>query len=346
MCIIAVKPKGVKMIEEKNIRTMFRKNEHGAGYMIHREGAETIALKKGFATVEDLLTAIESEDIQDSDVFIVHFRIATSGKINDKMCHPFVIHKSHKIVNAVNVNTSLTCFAHNGIISKLNGIHKEFSDTSIFSMAYLSEKPIVDNIYESEAIQDLIETYAGPSRLVFLHPKKGTLMLGSWEKEKGIHYSNGGYKDYSTVYNRTSYAGNGKSWSRNGTDDHDEDNSEYMSWSKDVASSEPGYVWINGAKVYDPEYYKELTDPESRTYTPINQNTPKNEVDKQAQAIDKLAEQYKGQTLAGNQQGATVGDSYPIFPLKKDEGQGLFTCAFCKRTHNGEPCTDCELSED
>src|SRR3990172_6353129 len=194
MCIIAVKPKGADMITEETIRTMFEKNAHGAGFMIQRDGEEIINIRKGFVTVQHLLAYLKGLEVKKDDIFVVHFRIATSGGIKKEMCHPFIVHRKSNKANAVSMATNLLCFAHNGIISDLNGRSKDFSDTSLFAMHYLSDRLIQDNLYESSVIQEMVEKFVDNSRLAFLHPKKGLLLLGTWHEDGGIHYSNTGHK--------------------------------------------------------------------------------------------------------------------------------------------------------
>ena len=46
MCIICVSKSGVRQPDENTIRTMFRHNPHGAGYMVARDGR--VIIHKGF----------------------------------------------------------------------------------------------------------------------------------------------------------------------------------------------------------------------------------------------------------------------------------------------------------
>lgn len=288
MCIIAVKPAGAEMVTEETIRTMFEKNAHGAGYMIQRAGQDVIHIRKGFATIQHLLANLKEVAVQKDDIIVMHFRIATSGGIKKEMCHPFVVHKAAKKANAISIATNLTCFAHNGIISDLNGKSKEFSDTSLFAMHYLSDPLIKDNLYESAVIQEMVEKFVDNSRLVFLHPTKGILLLGTWVDDNGIHYSNSGYKKY--VYQNT----------YNWEDDKDFN----AAWTK--------------------EYYNRGGNQAGNTnttgqHTPIGFKTPEQ---KEAEQIDALSKSFENELLKDT---AKEKEETKIYPLSKIVEQGNFT---------------------
>jgi hypothetical protein len=250
---------------------MFNNNSHGAGYMIQRDGQGSITIQKGFADVKSFLNAINKLNVSVNDVFVMHFRIATSGGVNKEMCHPFVIHQDAKIVNVTSVTTDLPCFAHNGVIRDLNGVSKEFSDTSLFSQEYLSCEHIISNVYESKAMQEMIEKFVDDSRLCFLHPEKGLLMLGEWHESEGVYYSNGGFKPY-------------KPKKKLGFDYGWDD----WGWGSSYSPSKP------------------------------KKSTSKSKVEKQAEEIDRLAEQYSGQTLFDDEPPKMKEDDLDIYGMTMD----------------------------
>lgn len=209
MCIISVKKKGVDMPKEKTIRTMFKNNPDGAGFMILRENEDKILLSKGYHKVEDFLKDVRKLKVKQSDQFVMHFRIETSGGISDKMCHPFVVSENKEELTQVLVTTEKMCMAHNGIIYALNGVEKKFSDTAIFARDFLAEKAIYDNVFKSIAVQELIEEYIDKSRMVLMHPEyDGLVLLGEWEKgDDGCLYSNTTYKKEKYTYHSIDYSG-------------------------------------------------------------------------------------------------------------------------------------------
>ncbi len=201
MCIVAVKPKGISMPKSSTIRTMFENNNNGAGYMIKRAGGAVIELKKGFFKVKHLLKSLHKENIELDDTVVIHFRIATSGGIKPEMCHPFVASPDPNIANSISGHIMDLCFAHNGVIYDLNGLSKDYSDTSLFAMQFLSDPAIKYSIFSSTSLQKVITKFIGSSRMVFLHPDVDEpLYLGEWKEEEGIKYSNETYKP-KVIYN-------------------------------------------------------------------------------------------------------------------------------------------------
>ena len=84
MCIICLKPQGVDLPEDKEIKYMFEHNPHGAGFAlqgdIHGDGRFLVEYHKGFMNVDDLLEALgPREKLKDLNVAI-HCRIKTSGE--------------------------------------------------------------------------------------------------------------------------------------------------------------------------------------------------------------------------------------------------------------------------
>ena len=285
MCIISVKNKGVNMPTNKTIRIMFETNSHGAGYMLQRKSKGSIIIEKGFDNVDKFIKAVGKLKVNKEDTFAMHFRIATSGGVNKEMCHPFVVNTDPTIANAVSmVVKDDPCFMHNGIIRDLNGIHDDYSDTSLFAMQYLAENAIIGNVYESTAIQEMIAKFIDESRLSILHPEKGMILIGEWEKdEDGNFYSNSGYKPYKY----SSYGSYGSGWnSRNSWD--------YKSTSYHGKNNSKSLGKTNGS-----------------TTKMIGESA----VEKQARDIDKAAEKYSGQTLGSSPASDTSDDVNDFFEV-------------------------------
>ena len=88
MCIIAIKPKDVKMFDDFTIETMFENNPDGAGYMYYDSKTKDVVINKGFMTLGALLNSLHSKDLTHTNV-VLHFRIGTSGYFNKMNCHPY-----------------------------------------------------------------------------------------------------------------------------------------------------------------------------------------------------------------------------------------------------------------
>ena len=85
------KPAG-KMLPDINLlKYCWEANPDGAGLMFQSKERDNLFVKSGLMNFTDLECAIaEIDDIEMRNVGI-HFRKATSGPINQEMCHPFFI---------------------------------------------------------------------------------------------------------------------------------------------------------------------------------------------------------------------------------------------------------------
>lgn len=211
MCIIVAKPAGIDMPTHATIKRCFDRNRDGAGFMLLRKKADHILIDKGFMSLHAFKKALKKVEPSTDDIVVMHFRITTSGGTCTEMCHPFPISSDRKVIRKLIGRFEGTCFAHNGIISELNGNEKDMSDTAIFSRDYLSDEAVYGSIYESPAMQSLLMKYVGHSKLSFLNPDKGLLLLGNFIKSDGVYYSNDGFKPpvATTHYGSGSYSGNG-----------------------------------------------------------------------------------------------------------------------------------------
>ncbi len=208
MCIIAYAPAGVQ-IADKTIKRMFKNNPDGAGIMWKPTENSAVEIRKGFMKVEDLLDAYHKIP-QDCEKAI-HCRIATSGKVSAACCHPFPVRPKTTAMREP-VDTAEIAFMHNGVFSfstPLKGMKANYSDSMLFGAKFLYP---MQKMLDMECLQTLIEE-ASTSRLLIFRHHGETIMLGNWQSEQGVFYSNGGYKDtplytYSDKYWR-SYTGYG-----------------------------------------------------------------------------------------------------------------------------------------
>jgi len=94
MCIIAIKPKGMPMFTDEQIKVMFENNSDGAGYMYCANNKVNIV--KGFFNVNKLIKSLRSRDFTNTNV-VLHFRISTSGLVDGLNCHPYPIFDKNRI---------------------------------------------------------------------------------------------------------------------------------------------------------------------------------------------------------------------------------------------------------
>jgi hypothetical protein len=154
MCVIVHQPKGAYLTKEQ-AEQMWDKNPDGGGFAyINHRGDITTRKSMSFPTWWRDFEKARSKN-RDSD-FVIHFRIATSGKIGIANSHPFKIDQ-------------FTVMAHNGMLNHITGnisLEDEFSDTRVFIRDVLSELP--HNWLDRPALRDMVEDYIGYSKLTFL----------------------------------------------------------------------------------------------------------------------------------------------------------------------------------
>lgn len=173
MCVIAYKAPDVK-IKEETARDMFKDNSDGAGFCVVH-GAK-ISVYKGYFKFKDLWHDLEQ--VQDLAV-AMHFRKATHGVTNDKMCHPFIVDANEEIATQIEVVTDKPVLFHNGILSHYGD--KEISDTLDFVMSTLA--PIPD---EASRLKLLVSLFGK-----FLYIEDGQpWYCGVFEEHEGLRVSN------------------------------------------------------------------------------------------------------------------------------------------------------------
>ena len=155
MCIIAVYPKGLPF-NIGELKTCFRNNPDGAGVMWQDKGK--VHIKKGFMKQKALLKFLKT--LPTNVDRVIHFRIATSGKVSGACCHPFPVSNDFKTMMRTELVVPVA-YAHNGVLTDYTpkeGMKSPFSDTMVFGkevLAHLLQKhidlfdPIIDVMIES-----------------------------------------------------------------------------------------------------------------------------------------------------------------------------------------------------
>lgn len=176
MCIAIFKPKKAH-ITRKQLLNCWTNNPDGMGVMWI--AGNEIQVYKEMNSFRAFYKTIRSVDAD----LVIHFRIATSGQINTKNCHPF------KINNQLG-------FVHNGVITKMNAKEgDDRSDTMLFRDRVL--KQIEPELIYNPAVQTMLSDYIGYSKLIFLDAKNMRYLilneqLGHWKD--GIWFSNKSYE--------------------------------------------------------------------------------------------------------------------------------------------------------
>ena len=201
MCIICLKPAGVDMPSDKEIKHMFDKNPHGAGFAlqgdIHNDGRFLVEYHKGFMNVDDLIEALgPKEKLKDLTVAI-HCRIKTSGETDKFTTHPFPI--SNQYADLRKTDGSGPVLFHNGVFSGLGGlVDKNSSDTQDFVVG-IASRYLKKAKMPSKLAQAIIGEVIGSCRVLVMYPHRNFpyIRWGTWHEHNGCYYSNTGYLDES-----------------------------------------------------------------------------------------------------------------------------------------------------
>ena len=200
MCIAIFKPRNVS-IKKKVLKECWISNPDGAGYMFAKDGKITI--KKEVDHFEKFFQMYNRDYQNNQDCnFVLHFRIATHGRINKQNTHPFYINPT-------------MAFCHNGILSNVH-VPKEskISDTLVFRNTILKKLP--DNWHNSSGIIDLLEDFLCNSKMIFLDNKGDVFILNEHLgiEDKNCWFSNDNYKvsrfEYTYSEKYPEYLTNGK----------------------------------------------------------------------------------------------------------------------------------------
>lgn len=177
MCLLIAQQKN-SAISKKILKKGYENNPNGAG-IAHIQN-QKIAIEK-FFSFEEFYTRYSQ--IQNKQM-IIHFRLATSGKIDATNCHPFVVNEN-------------LCFAHNGVFGNIDIPEKDrqYSDTYIFNRDILQKLP--PDFLQNKAIESLILEFLGTSKLVFMDATGNFTIynhqLGNTD-DKGNWFSNRTYE--------------------------------------------------------------------------------------------------------------------------------------------------------
>lgn len=177
MCIIIYRDNGNSM-DFNIMRKLWELNSHGAGYWIENKDKKTVRFSKGFLEFEDFEKSIRSEKLNKKDRYAIHFRLATHGGINHKLCHPFDVNTW-----ATLKGNSKQIIMHNGVIDITPETGR--SDTAEYVVTRLAGMKNMCN----KKMVETIENETAPSRLLIYD--KGTVkMTGEWYKIDGYYFSN------------------------------------------------------------------------------------------------------------------------------------------------------------
>lgn len=178
MCI-AIQTEPGKVVAADVLVRCYNSNPDGAGFAYIKDGK--VELSKGFFKIGEFIPAYHkiAEQYGQDNAMLLHFRIATEGKVNAANTHPFRVRNG--------------ALVHNGCLwGTPQGLKAEFSDTRSFAQRMYNELtyPIV-----KASITEL-EDALGWNKLGLLYDDGSYIRLGDWYGEDGVWYSNQGYKPW------------------------------------------------------------------------------------------------------------------------------------------------------
>lgn len=196
MCIAIYLPRK-KTIDRETLYNCYTTNPDGMGFAYWDEAGNLIVRK--FVGQDKIMLGIE-EFLMTREHYIkkqmmIHFRIASHGKISKKTCHPFVVNKD-------------TVFCHNGILSdftKQLSLSSKISDTMLFNRKVLKKLPtnFIDQPLYKKMLEEMIGTW---NKMIIMESDGRHWILneeqGEWSN--GVWFSNDSYKSYDYSYDSLS----------------------------------------------------------------------------------------------------------------------------------------------
>ncbi len=199
MCIIAVKPANVAMIDDKTIENCWYNNDDGDGFMYPGHGG--VKIRKGYMTLKALKKALKtlSKEIDTTATPIVlHFRIGTSGGNIAANTHPFPVSENLAALQKTQLTTPLAV-AHNGVID-IRPRKKDISDTMEYILSQLAPLyQLKKDFYRVEAGKQLVYN-AIQSKMAFMDAAGRISLIGKFEKNDEYYFSNSSYQTYYRSY--------------------------------------------------------------------------------------------------------------------------------------------------
>lgn len=198
MCVIVVKKQDKKFPSKETLRNCWYRNPDGAGFMFAKDGQ--VHIRKGFMDWADFWTELnETRDLYGDFIpYVMHFRIATHGKVSQECCHPFPLSDNIEDLRLIE-STSKIGIAHNGIIPN-RATSDNISDTMdyIASFLYPLSKLSDDWMLDTNSRKLIDDTLC--SKLAVLSGDGSIELFGEFERYDGCLFSNDSYTSFARAY--------------------------------------------------------------------------------------------------------------------------------------------------
>ena len=162
MCVLIYKPSGINMPSRKILKACYKANPHGAGFATIKGVHHSMRFR-------EIYKGLKSIPIEEN--CIIHFRLATTGSICLRNCHPF---KKGDVF-----------FAHNGVLSIPTKNDMTDSETAFLGIYPDIARYGLDSFEVSLDIRSII----GTSRFAIMQGDKVNL-YGKFTCIDGVYYSN------------------------------------------------------------------------------------------------------------------------------------------------------------
>lgn len=195
MCVALIKPKGVFLPSEQILYNCFVTNPDGAGFCFAEN--EKVHIVKGLMDFDTFLNTLQSYDwtydLNNKNVFI-HFRIGTSGEMDETMTHPFPVSPNNKDLKQTEVSCNYAVI-HNGVIPHYDYSLGKYSDTALFVRDFVYPMSKTKNWFKDENLP--YKLYQEAHSKVAVMDKNGDFVYtDGFHDYKGILYSNYSYMGY------------------------------------------------------------------------------------------------------------------------------------------------------
>lgn len=192
MCIIMYKPSGTEMPSVDLLAFCWKNNPDGAGIMYQSKQRDNLFVVSGLMTLDSLFSEINKiDDIELRNVGI-HFRKATSGPINEEMCHPFFIggYKNRCSAGAIMHNGDLTIRPRNANSSDTETLVHDVL-TPIFEVSGEA------NFLSNPKIDTILRTLCtSGNRYLIMNKNTVKMYSDDWLERDGVWWSKSSIKKY------------------------------------------------------------------------------------------------------------------------------------------------------
>ena len=191
MCVIVTKEMNQKMPSKETLKQCFLANPDGCGFMYNYENE--VYIEKGFMTFESFYARLKELDEQiglKKRAVVFHFRISTSGLIDEGNCHPYPICNDIRVMRSTYLKCKDVAFCHNGIIRDYTPKSKLINDTQCFGIHVLDKfYELNHEFYKDKDICRMLKLLC-KSKLCFLNSDGEIYYIGDFVDVKGNSCSN------------------------------------------------------------------------------------------------------------------------------------------------------------